>query len=228
MNRLSLSLCSLLVTATGCFDSLVDNPCAAGFSLVKGSCVASDYDRPDGGGGDDDVGGHTMAGGRQRWRRRWQRQRRWRGRRRRQRRRPRVPGRPRDRSRQLRRVRPRLRHGPVHRGPLRRRPLRSHRRDRPRLPEPPLLDGARARQRRRPRGASRSRDRAVPRRGRCRRRAPGARSGPPSHRSPVPLGDPADGVAHRPVLDRRPHRRAADRQWRHRAGRGCGVGDRGR
>ncbi len=55
MNR-SLVLFGLVSAAllAGCFDSLVDNPCASGYSLVGGACVASS-DLP--GPGDDDITG---------------------------------------------------------------------------------------------------------------------------------------------------------------------------
>ena len=54
MNRsfVSLGVISAALLA-GCFDSLVDNPCAEGFSLVDGACLAGDG--PDAGTGDDDV-----------------------------------------------------------------------------------------------------------------------------------------------------------------------------
>jgi hypothetical protein len=45
----------------GCFDSLVDNPCARGFSLVNGECVASDFPGP--GPGEDDINGPDGGGG---------------------------------------------------------------------------------------------------------------------------------------------------------------------
>jgi len=45
----------------GCFDSLVDNPCARGFSLVHGECVASEF--PGTGPGEDDINGPDGGGG---------------------------------------------------------------------------------------------------------------------------------------------------------------------
>jgi hypothetical protein len=46
MNRSSCMLV-LLSVASGCFDSLIDDPCATGFEVVGGQCLARD--RPDGG-----------------------------------------------------------------------------------------------------------------------------------------------------------------------------------
>jgi len=75
VNR-SFVLVGLLAVAVlgGCFDSLVDNPCARGFSLVNGACVVAeltpgpgedDVNGPDGGSNTDGGGGggDTDGGG---------------------------------------------------------------------------------------------------------------------------------------------------------------------
>jgi hypothetical protein len=72
VNRSFVLFGILSVALLGCFDSLVDNPCASGYSLVNGACLASPgsgdddimgFDAGTDGGGDDDGGGGGDGGG---------------------------------------------------------------------------------------------------------------------------------------------------------------------